>query len=98
MIDGFDISEEGTHVAIVEYSSTASVVLKFNSFTGVQLNAANLKRQARKLPHQRGYTYIDKGLHLTNTEVFSVKGGMRPNVTKVRKGRGLLGSFFVLKD
>lgn len=83
MIDGFDISEEGTHVAIVEYSSTASVVLKFNSFTGVQLNAVNLKRQARKLPHQRGYTYIDKGLHLTNTEVFSVKDGMRPNVTKI---------------
>lgn len=102
MIDGFDISEEGTHVAIVEYSSTASVVLKFNSFTGVQLNAVNLKRQARKLPHQRGYTYIDKGLHLTNTEVFSVKGGMRPNVTKIvlvmTDGRQTVGEGFLSSD
>ena len=86
MIDGFDISEDGTHLAIVEYSTKASVQLKFNAFSGAQLNAVNLKRKVRKIPHSRGYTYIDKALQLANTEVFSSGGGMRQNVTKVRKG------------
>lgn len=83
MIDGFDISEEGTHVAVVEYSTSASVVLKFDHFKGVYLNAVNLKRKARKIPHKRGFTHIDRGLHMANTEVFTVKDGMRPNVTKI---------------
>lgn len=83
MVDGFDISEDGTHIAIVEYSTKTSVQLKFDDFSGAQLNAANLKRKVRQIPHSRGYTYIDKALKLANTDVFSAKGGMRPNVTKV---------------
>ena len=86
MVDGFDISEDGTHVAIVEFSTVASVQLMFNDFPGAQLNAVNLKRKVRTMPHSRGYTYIDKALQLANTEVFSARGGMRQNVTKVRNG------------
>lgn len=94
MVDGFDISEKGTHVAIVEYSSKASVQLRFDEYSGAMLNAANLKRKVKKIPHFRGLTYIDKGLELANTEVFSVKGGMRPNVTKVSK-QSKQGFFFL---
>ena len=83
MLDGFDISEEGTHIAVIEYSTSASVQIRFNDFSGGFLNAANLKRKIRRIPHTRGYTYIDKALQLANTDVFSVKDGMRPNVTKV---------------
>lgn len=85
MLDGFDISEKGTHIAIVEYSSTTSVQLRFDEYSGAMLNAANLRRKVKKIPHSRGLTYIDKGLQLANTEVFSAKGGMRPNVTRVSK-------------
>lgn len=92
MLDGFDISEHGTHVAVVEYSTKPSVQLRFDDFSGAMLNAANLKRKVRKIPHSRGYTYIDKALQLANTDVFSAKGGMRPNVTKVSKE----GLFFFL--
>lgn len=82
-MDEFDVSESGTHVALVVYSTTASVQLRFNEFTGAQLNAVNVKRKIQKLPHERGYTYIDKALELADTEIFSEKGGMRANVTKV---------------
>ena len=37
MVDRFDISDDGTHIAIVEYSTIASVQLKFNDFSGAQL-------------------------------------------------------------
>ena len=83
LVDEFDISESGTHVALVEYSTKASVQLRFNEFTGAQLNAVNVKRKIQKLPHTRGYTYIDKALDLADTELFSEKGGMRANVSKV---------------
>ena len=83
MVDGFDISEEGTHIAVVEYSTTVSIPLEFNAYTGAQRNAANMKRAIRKIPHSRGYTYINKALEKANTDVFSAKGGMRPNVTRV---------------
>ena len=82
-MDEFDVSESGTHVALVEYSTTASVQLRFNEFTGAQLNAVNVKRKIQNLPHTRGYTYIDKALELANADVFSERGGMRANVSKV---------------
>ena len=85
MLDGFDISEKGTHIAVIGYSTKASVALRFNDFSGAFLNSANLKRAISKIVHSRGYTYIDKALKLANTDVFSAKGGMRPNVTKVSK-------------
>lgn len=82
-MDEFDVSESGTHVGLVVYSTEASVQLRFNEFAGAQLNAVNVKRKIQKLPHTRGYTYIDKALDLADMEIFSEKGGMRANVSKV---------------
>ena len=89
MVDGFDISEDGTHISVIEYSTKASVQIRFDDFSGAQLNGANLKRKVRKIPHSRGFTYIDKALQLANTDVFSVEAGMRPNVMKVSDCRDL---------
>ena len=36
------------------------------------------------MPHLRGLTFIDKALKLANEEIFSAKGGMRPEVKRVR--------------
>lgn len=85
MMDGFDISDNGTRIAIVEYSTDPSVQVTFNDFSGAALNAANLKRKVRKIPHKRGKTYIDKALAMANRDVFSAKGGMRADALKVRK-------------
>ncbi|XP_078378137.1 uncharacterized protein LOC144661308 isoform X1 [Oculina patagonica] len=83
LVDRFDISESGTHIALIEYSTDASVQLRFNDFSGAQLNAVNVKRKITSLPHTRGFTYIDKALALADTEIFSAKGGMRLNVAKI---------------
>lgn len=83
LVDEFDISESGTHVALVEYSTNASVQLRFNEFTGAQLNAVNVKRKIERLPHAQGFTYIDKALNLADMEILTEKGGMRANVSKV---------------
>ena len=83
LVDEFDISETGTHVALIEYSTRASVQLKFNDFSKAQLNAVNVKRKIQGLPHTRGYTYIDKALTLADSDIFSESNGMRPGVSKV---------------
>lgn len=83
-IDQFDISETGTHVAVIEYSTNATVQLKFNEFRGAHLNAANVKRKILAIPHSRGFTYINKALNLADKELFSEANGMRKDVLKVR--------------
>ena len=82
-MDEFEVSDTGTHVALIEYSTDASIQLKFNTFTGGALNAVNIKRKIQSVPHTRGFTYIDKALDLANREVFSEANGMRKDVAKV---------------
>ena len=83
-IDQFDISETGTHVALIEYSTEATVQLKFNELSGAQINAPNVKRKIQAIPHSRGFTYINKALNLADKELFTEANGMRKDVLKVR--------------
>ena len=86
-MDGFEVSEDHTHIAIIEYSTKASVQLKFDDLTGSELNKPNVRNKVRAIPHNRGYTYIDRALRLANDEVFTLKAGMRDDVKKVRRWR-----------
>lgn len=83
-IDQFDISETGTHVALIEYSTKATVQLKFNDLSGALMNAPNVKRKIQAIPHSRGFTYINKALNLADKELFTEANGMRKDVFKVR--------------
>ncbi|KAJ7370525.1 hypothetical protein OS493_031808 [Desmophyllum pertusum] len=83
LVDGFQVSEDHTHIAIVEYSTQASVQLKFNDLEGRKLTKYNVKKIVYKIPHQRGMTYIDRAMRLANEEVFTYKDGMRVDVRKV---------------
>ena len=83
IITGFEVSEDHTHIAIIEYSTKASVQLKFNDFTGRALNRNNVKGRVNRIPHRRGKTFIDRALRLANEEVFTEKAGMRDWVKKV---------------
>lgn len=83
-IDQFDISETGTHVALIEYSTDATVQLKFNDLSGALMNAPNVKRKIQAIPHSRGFTYINKALNLADKELFTEANGMRKDVFKVR--------------
>merc|ERR1712212_879963 len=56
LIDQYDISEGGTHIAIITYSTVPKINIKFNSYRGAQLNAVNIKRDIdTKLRHLKGY-------------------------------------------
>ena len=92
IIDGFEIGEELTHIALIEYSTQASVQLKFNDLTGGRLTNYNVERRVQRIPHSRGYTYIDKALRLANEQVFTYEAGMRDYVRKVNLENDVLFS------
>lgn len=83
LVDSFEVSEDHTHVAIIGYSTRASVQLNFNDLPGSKLTKNKVFDIVKKIPHTRGYTYIDRALRLANDEVFTLKGGMRDDVRKV---------------
>ena len=83
VVDEFDISPSGTHVAAVAYSTNPQVVFKFNTLQGARLNVGEVNKKLDRMPHQRGFTYIDRALRLADEQVFNVKDGMRRDVTKV---------------
>ena len=92
IVDSFEIGDELTHIALIEYSTQASVQLKFNDLTGGKLTSYNVERRVQGIPHSRGYTYIDKALRLANEQVFTYEAGMRDYVRKVNLENDVLFS------
>ena len=90
----FDISPSGTHVAAIAYSTRAQIVFKFNTLKGSDLNEENVSNLIDGMPHQRGFTFIDRGLRLAARDVFIDRAGMRVEVPKVSKSGSI---HFVLK-
>lgn len=84
VVDIYDISEKGTHIAILPYSTNPVIEIKFNKYKGAQLNGVNIKRDIDNFKLQRGLTFIDKALKLANEELFTEEAGMRKNIRKVR--------------
>ena len=84
LVNSFQVSEDHTHIAIIEYSTRASVQLRFNDLPGSKLTKNNVLDIVNKLPRTRGYTFIDRALRLANEKVFTLKGGMRDDARKVR--------------
>ena len=78
-------SASGTHMALSLYSTVPKLSFVFNTMLGKDLNQKNIIKFIDAMPHLRGFTYIDKALKQANEEIFSLKGGMRPEVKRVRK-------------
>lgn len=85
VVEAIDVSQDGSHVAAISYSSTPTVDFKFNSFTGAKLNPTDINLKIDSIRHKRHYTYIDRALKLANQELFTTAGGMRDSVKKVKK-------------
>lgn len=83
IISEFQVGDDGTHVAMVAYSSNAKVEFKFNTLTGSKRTAAEYAKLVNAMRWQRGYTFIDKGISKANQEVLTAVAGMRENVEKV---------------
>ncbi|XP_074625789.1 coadhesin-like [Acropora palmata] len=80
LVDRLQISERGTHMAILLYSWEAHTIHKF---TDAQ-TANSLKNAIKALPHIRGGTRTDRALELAGQDFFGWKEtGDRPDVPNV---------------
>ena len=79
----FELSEKGSHVSIMVYSTNPKLDVKFNTFPGARHNTINLEKAIRDLGRARGSTFIDKALKLANEEMFTTASGMRTDVQRV---------------
>lgn len=73
-----NMGPQGTHIALVFFSTHAQVVSDFTEF-----NEDNIRRKIDEARHQRGYTFINKALKAAEERVFRTEFGMRPQVKKV---------------
>ena len=83
VINVFNVGPDGTHVAVVAYSTNAKLEFSFNELSGAEISAEEYGKLIDKIRFQRGYTYIDKALKLANEQVFTASAGMRSAVPKV---------------
>ena len=84
LVNLFDVSQSGTHVGLISYSSDAKVALKLNTLSGSLLSRAELTRQVGRLRWEGGLRRIDLALELANKEILNHAAGMR-NVPRVRE-------------
>ena len=85
IINEFNVGPDGTHVAVVAYSTRAVLEFTFNAFSGSDITAENYAKRIDRIRFQRGFTYIDKALKMADEQVFTSSAGMRPSVPKVLK-------------
>ena len=83
VINEFNIGPDGTHVAVVAYSTNPKLEFPFNAVSGDEITAEEYGKRIDRIRFQRGYTYIDKALKLANEQVFVTSAGMRSDVPKV---------------
>ena len=85
MVKDFNVGPQKTHIAVVAYSNNAKVEFKFNSLRESEITEERYYRLIERMGFQRGFTFIDKALILTNEEIFSTASGMRPGLPQVWK-------------
>ena len=92
LISKLDVSNSGTRIAVIAYSTNAEVVMRFSDFQGTyEVNSG-----VDGMRYQRGYTYTDKALQLADRDVFQTSNGMRSNVPKVSCLITMLGIGFYI--
>lgn len=86
LVQSFDVSDQGTHVAALMFSNVPEVLIRFNDFAGSVNNAESVSRRIRSFGRSGtgGQTFINKALDLANNDIFTEANGMRgPEYKKV---------------
>ena len=83
VINEFIVGRDGTHVAVVAYSTNAKLEFPFNAVSGDEISAEEYGKRIDRIRLQRGYKHIDRALKLANEQVFVTSAGMRSDVPKV---------------
>ena len=79
MIQQLQLSSNGTHSALVLFSDSAALKIKFSDYQNVR----DFQRAVQELPLMGSTTRIDKALKLAYNDMFNAANGMRPNVPKI---------------
>lgn len=82
LVTYFNVSPSGGRIALIQFSTDANVVLKFNALTGSRLNGREVNRRVGLLQCQSGFRRIDKALDLADRDVLTSDGGVR-NISRV---------------
>lgn len=96
ILERFDVSKDGTHVAAITYSTDTNLHFRFNTIKGKN-RLAEAKILLNDMRHLRGYTFPYKALQLANKELFSSRGGIRHEAKKVKKHQDNFLQFSKLK-
>jgi len=80
----FKVAPRDAHFGVIAFGATPKVHLRFDSFTGHQLNYQNVKKTIEAIPYKSiTSTRIDKALELAASYLFREGNGMRDSVPKV---------------
>lgn len=83
VIQDYDVSESGTHVAVIEYSDAARVAISFKDTKDLD----SFKQAIDRVRPSRGkIASVNEALKLAREELFSPIGGGRPGIAKVKFG------------
>ena len=77
LVTFYDVSPSVGRIALITFSSDATVDLKFNTLSGNLLTSEEVNRRVGLLQCQGGSRRIDKALDLADKEVLTQAGGMR---------------------
>ena len=84
IIDGLDISPRGVHISLITYGSNASIVFPFNELKGPLMTRDAVKSLVEEATPMSGKPRIDTALQLADEKLFTLEGGARPGVPRVR--------------
>lgn len=77
LVTFFNVSPSVGRIALVQFSTDARVLLKFNTLSGNLLNGVEVNQRVGQLKCLGGSRRIDKALELVDKEVLTVAGGMK---------------------
>lgn len=86
VVDYLSIGPALTHVGLIEYSRSAEVRINFTT----SYDKEEIKKLVDEVPRTAGITRIDLALEVASNQLFTPKGGMRPNSRKVKYVRSQL--------
>ena len=84
LVEQLNVSSDGTHVAVMIYSTKPQVMLTFDDLRGARQYIVEVSRTIDNLPFQGGNTYINRALLVAGQKMFSPANGMRTKATQVK--------------
>lgn len=85
MVDSFNPSSPGNHIGFMSYGDTARVQFPFNALRGNRYSPDGVKRLIDNVRYQPGGgRRIDNALNMAYRDLFSRRGGYRPDARQVK--------------